>query len=210
MKKFIAILACVALFAACSSNEPAQDNNSNSDNTNTGAGYVDTYTSASTSKTTLEGEDFDAAVETLAGLSSDLATKAETEADGYVAPESETYAQAMSVNPDGSVGLSTIHAWKVEKTENGAQATVVMTDGQNISNLNEVGDRGSLLVKAGEKGPYYILHLKTSEVKTLEYSDEAYEAGEFNSAYSGAESKATEYTVTFDITMIESTYAFIF
>ena len=115
MKKFIAILACVALFAACSSNEPARDNNSNSDNTNTETGYVDTYTSASTSKTTLEGEDFDAAVETLAGLSSDLATKAETEADGYVAPESETYAQAMSVNPDGSVGLSTIHAWKVER-----------------------------------------------------------------------------------------------
>ena len=110
MKKFIAILACVALFAACSSNEPARDNNSNSDNTNTETGYVDTYTSASTSKTTLEGEDFDAAVETLAGLSSDLATKAETEADGYVAPESETYAQAMSVNPDGSVGLSTFQA----------------------------------------------------------------------------------------------------
>lgn len=167
-------------------------------------------TSASASKTTLEGDDFNTAIDNLAAISSDLATKAETEADGYVAPESETYAQAMSVNPDGSVGVSTIHAWKVEKTETGAQVTVVMTEGQCIQNLYEVGDRGSIVVKAGEKGPYYIMHIKTADVKALEYSDEAYEAGEFNSAYSGAEAKATEYTVTFDITMLESTYAFVF
>lgn len=208
MKKLIAILACVALFASCSAKENSGDQSSEPNNTN--RGYVDTYTSASASKTTLEGDDFNTAIDNLAAISSDLATKAETEADGYVAPESETYAQAMSVNPDGSVGVSTIHAWKVEKTENGAQVTVVMTEGQCIQNLYEVGDRGSIVVKAGEKGPYYIMHIKTADVKALEYSDEAYEAGEFNSAYSGAEAKATEYTVTFDITMLESTYAFVF
>lgn len=208
MKKLIAILACVALFASCSAKENSGDQSSEPNNTN--RGYVDTYTSASATKTTLEGDDFNTAIDNLAAISSDLATKAETEADGYVAPESETYAQAMSVNPDGSVGVSTIHAWKVEKTENGAQVTVVMTEGQCIQNLYEVGDRGSIVVKAGEKGPYYIMHIKTADVKALEYSDEAYEAGEFNSAYSGAEAKATEYTVTFDITMLESTYAFVF
>ena len=208
MKKLIAILACVALFASCSAKENSGDQSSEPSNTN--RGYVDTYTSASASKTTLEGDDFNTAIDNLAAISSDLATKAETEADGYVAPESETYAQAMSVNPDGSVGVSTIHAWKVEKTETGAQVTVVMTEGQCIQNLYEVGDRGSIVVKAGEKGPYYIMHIKTADVKALEYSDEAYEAGEFNSAYSGAEAKATEYTVTFDITMLESTYAFVF
>lgn len=208
MKKLIAILACVALFASCSAKENSGDQSSEPNNTN--RGYVDTYTSASASKTTLEGDDFNTAIDNLAAISSDLATKAETEADGYVAPESETYAQAMSVNPDGSIGVSTIHAWKVEKTENGAQVTVVMTEGQCIQNLYEVGDRGSIVVKAGEKGPYYIMHIKTADVKALEYSDEAYEAGEFNSAYSGAEAKATEYTVTFDITMLESTYAFVF
>ncbi len=208
MKKLIAILACVALFASCSAKENSGDQSSEPNNTN--RGYVDTYTSASASKTTLEGDDFNTAIDNLAAISSDLATKAETEADGYVAPESETYAQAMSVNPDGSVGVSTIHAWKVEKTETGAQVTVVMTEGQCIQNLYEVGDRGSIVVKAGEKGPYYIMHIKTADVKALEYSDEAYEAGEFNSAYSGAEAKATEYTVTFDITMLESTYAFVF
>ena len=208
MKKLIAILACVALFASCSAKENSGDQSSEPNNIN--RGYVDTYTSASASKTTLEGDDFNTAIDNLAAISSDLATKAETEADGYVAPESETYAQAMSVNPDGSVGVSTIHAWKVEKTETGAQVTVVMTEGQCIQNLYEVGDRGSIVVKAGEKGPYYIMHIKTADVKALEYSDEAYEAGEFNSAYSGAEAKATEYTVTFDITMLESTYAFVF
>lgn len=208
MKKLIAILACVALFASCSAKENSGDQSSEPNNTN--RGYVDTYTSASATKTTLEGDDFNTAIDNLAAISSDLATKAETEADGYVAPESETYAQAMSVNPDGSVGVSTIHAWKVEKTETGAQVTVVMTEGQCIQNLYEVGDRGSIVVKAGEKGPYYIMHIKTADVKALEYSDEAYEAGEFNSAYSGAEAKATEYTVTFDITMLESTYAFVF
>ena len=208
MKKLIAILACVALFASCSAKENSGDQSSEPNNTN--RGYVDTYTSASATKTTLEGDDFNTAIDNLAAISSDLATKAETEADGYVAPESETYAQAMSVNPDGSVGVSTIHAWKVEKTETGAQGTVDMTEGQCIQNLYEVGDRGSIVVKAGEKGPYYIMHIKTADVKALEYSDEAYEAGEFNSAYSGAEAKATEYTVTFDITMLESTYAFVF
>ena len=207
MKKLIAILACVALFASCSAKENSGDQSSEPNNTN--QGYVDTYTSASASKTTLEGDDFNTAIDDLVAISSDLATKAETEAEGYVAHD-ETYAQAMSVNPDGSVGVSTIHAWKVEKTETGAQVTIVMSDGQCIQNLNEVGDRGSIVVKAGEKGPYYIMHIKTADVKALEYSDEAYEAGKFNVLYSGAEAKATEYTVTFDITMLESTYAFVF
>lgn len=54
------------------------------------------------------------------------------------------------------------------------------------------------------------MHVETAEVKTLEYSDEAYEAGEFNSAYSGAKAKLNEYTVTFNITDLESTQVYMF
>ena len=50
---------------------------------------------------------------------------------------------------------------------------------------------------------YYLLHLNVKEVKTLEYSDENYKSGKFNSSYSGVANKLCEYTITSDILSIE-------
>lgn len=50
---------------------------------------------------------------------------------------------------------------------------------------------------------YYLLHLNVKEVKTLDYSDENYNSGKFNSSYSGASNKLCEYTITFDILSVE-------
>ena len=49
----------------------------------------------------------------------------------------------------------------------------------------------------------YLLHLNVKEVKTLEYSDENYNSGKFNSSYSGAANKLCAYTITSDILSIE-------
>ena len=49
----------------------------------------------------------------------------------------------------------------------------------------------------------YLLHLNVKEVKTLEYSDENYNSGKFNSSYSGAANKLCEYTTTSDILSVE-------
>ena len=64
---------------------------------------VDAYTSASTTKVTLSGEELSAAGALLAANGSDLATLAQTKEEGYTAPDG-TNAQILSVNPDGSVG----------------------------------------------------------------------------------------------------------
>lgn len=167
---------------------------------------TDTVSSASLTRNTLTGDDFDAAIDELVSASNDLATLAETKEDGYEEPTSG-YAQVLSTNSDGSVGMSTIHAWNVEKTDTGATITVVMTDGRTISNLINEGDRGTIIIHGSA---YYILHVENINTVTLEYSDEAYEAGEFNSAYSGADNKLCEYTVTFNIYDLESTYVYMF
>ena len=200
MKKIVCLMLCLFMLAGCStSNEPAAD-----DANNAATGYVDTFASASKTRTVLEGSELDAAYDNLVAISNDNATLAESQAEGYVAPESK-YAQAMSVNPDGSIAMSTIHAWEVDK--DAKTVTIVMTDGQTISNLNEVGDRGSIFVHGDA---YYNLHVKVSEVVKLEYSDEAYENGEFNVSYSGKDSQAAEYTVTCEILNIESSQLYIF
>lgn len=164
---------------------------------------VDAVSSASLTRTTLTGSDYDTAISELESLSNDLATKADSEADGYTAPEKVTYAEVMSVSSEGYPCMSTIHAWKVD----GDTITVVMTAGRTISNLTEVGDRGTILIHGSS---YYLLHVETENVKTLEYSDEAYNNGEFNVDYSGADTKASEYTVTFKINDLESTQVYVF
>lgn len=50
---------------------------------------------------------------------------------------------------------------------------------------------------------YYLLHLYVKKVKTLEYSDENSNSGKFNSSYSGAANKLSEYTITSDILSVE-------
>lgn len=215
MKKTLtmALLACV--LAGCTSTTATTTTTTTVDETETPTttettttttsnetAYVDTYTSASLTKTTLSGDDLTAAYDALLSVTNDCATLAQTQEEGYVAPESVT-AQIMSVNPDGSVGLSTIHAWQLSVNEDGsATVKTVLTDGQNARNLAEVDNRGSLLVKVEDQ--YYLLHLKTTDIVELDYSDEAYEAGEFNSAYSGASNQLCEYTLTFDVMSVEA------
>ena len=113
----------------------------------------------------------------------------------------------MSTNSDGYVSMSTIHAWKVEKDGDEATIKVVMTDGKTISNLITKGAKGTILVHGSA---YYLMHVENVETVTLEYSDENYEAGLFNSAYSGKDAQLNEYTVTFRINELEKTFVYMF
>lgn len=171
-----------------------------------GVVYVDSYTSASSTRFTIDGDDLIKAQDALVNVSSDLASLSETQVEGYAANPNEIVVQIMSVNPDGSVGFSTIHAWQYNKEAN--TVTVELTDGQNAQNLNTVGDRGSLFVSVN--GTYYILHLKTKTVNELKYTDEAFNNGEFNSAYTGAGNKLSEFNIVFDVTMFEQSYVYMF
>lgn len=208
MKKLSAMLLSALLLAGCSSATTTTTTEATATEQPTATeattevattSYVDTYTGASKTKVFLDEAGAKEALELLATVDSDLASKADTEAEGYVAPEGETTPQVMSVNPDGSVGLSTIHAWLVNPEANTVE--MELTYGQNALNLSEVGDRGSLLCKANDT--YYLLHLDVTAVDELKYSDEAYEAGEFNSSYSGAEAQLSEYHITCNILSVE-------
>ena len=116
--------------------------------------------------------------------------------------EGTTTAQIMSINSDGSVGLSTISEWKYEA----GKAYVRLTAGQNALNLAQIGATGTLLVKG--QGPTYLLHLKTIEVVVLEYSEET--AGQFDQHYSGAANALNEYDITFEVSTIEQSFALMF
>lgn len=203
MKKLFTAL-CALLLVGCSASTTTTT--SEKETTATSETTVDTKTGASLTRSTLSGDDLDAAIENLEAISNDLATKADSEKEGYEEPESEI-AQVMSVNDDGTPSMSTIHAWKVEGEGEDATITVVMTDGRTISNLVAEGAKGTILIHGDS---YYIIHVETKDVTTLEYSEEAYEEGKFNTSYSGASNELCEYTVTFNITDIESTQVYMF
>lgn len=167
---------------------------------------VDTYTSASTTKTFVTGDALAALIPVLEAQSSELSTKAEAEAEGYVAKEGTTNAQIMSVNPDGSVGLSTISEWKYTADDANGVVTLKLTHGQNAVNLSTVGARGTLLVSAN--GATYLLHLDVTDVQVLHYTEET--AGEFDVHYSGAADALDEYHITLKVLSIEQTYALMF
>lgn len=168
---------------------------------------VDAYTSASATKTLLSGDELAAAGALLAANCSDLATLAQTKVEGYVAP-TVTNAQIMSVNPDGSVGLSTISEWMYVQGEGKDQVIVELTYGQNALNLSEEDARGSLLVMID--GTSYLVHLDVVESDEQVYTDEAYNAGEFDSHYSGAPNKLSSYTITSDVLSIETSKLIMF
>ncbi len=169
---------------------------------------VDAYTSASTTKVTLSGEELSAAGALLAANGSDLATLAQTKEEGYTAPDG-TNAQILSVNPDGSVGLSTISEWKYVQGDDGKdQAIVELTYGQNALNLSEENARGSLLVMLDGEG--YLVHLDVVESDEQVYTDEAYNAGEFDAHYSGAANQLSSYTITCDVLSIETSNLLMF
>lgn len=169
---------------------------------------VDTYTSASATKTLLSGDALAEAAALLSENDSDLATLAQTKEEGYVAPTA-AMAQIMSVNPDGSVGLSTISEWRYDVAEEGAdQVTVELTYGQNALNLSEEGARGTLLVRLD--GVSYLVHLDVVSSDEQVYTDEAYEAGEFDAHYSGAANQLSSYTIVSDVLSIETTTMLMF
>lgn len=205
MKKFICLLM-LSLCCGCSNTNTNQGNiNKDTVCNDTPTAYVDTYTSASSTRSLLRGDDLTAVQDELTNLSSDLASTAEAAKEGYREPEGAVLAQIMSVNPDGSIGISTIHAWKYDKAAN--TITVELTYGQNALNLNTIGDRGTLFVHGKA---YYSLHLNTVSVEELEYTDENFENGLFNASYSGKDAQLSEYSITFDVLSIESSFVYMF
>ncbi len=167
--------------------------------------YVDAYTSASETKATLKGDAFEAAAKALEAASSDLASKARTSAPGYAAPKS-LVGNVMSANPDGSVGISTITQWAYAVRSGADVVTLQLTHGQNALNLAEVGRRGTLYVPGvtvGGKAGRYSIHFKVNNVDVLQYSDDAFKAGKFNSYYSGQAAKKSQYTLTCDVLAVE-------
>ena len=185
MKKWLALLIAVMLLCGAAAAET-----------------VDAYTTASATKTVLSGDDLAAAEQVLMAKSSLLSSADEAKAEGYQAKEGTATAQIMSINPDGSVGLSTISEWKYEN----GKVFVRLTQGQNALNLAQEGATGTLLVKGD--GPYYLVHLKMAAVTVLEYSEET--AGQFDQYYSGAANALNEYDIEFDVGTIEQTFALMF
>jgi hypothetical protein len=164
-------------------------------------GYVDAYSSASETKVLLSGDGFAPVAKALEAGSSDLANKERAKAAGYVAPKSYI-GNVMSTNPDGSVGISTISQWAFGK----GRLTIQLTQGQNAMNLNAVGNRGTLYVPGvtvNGKAGRYLIHFKVAGIEVLKYSDEAFNAGKFNSYYSGAAARKSQYTFTCDVLAIE-------
>ncbi len=171
--------------------------------------YVDAYTSASRTKTTLSGQDLNVAAEALQTGSADLASAAEVRAPGYIRREG-AIANVMSTNPDGSIGISTISQWAYFRENGGDMVKLQLTEGQNALNLAETNRRGSLFVSdltVGGKDVRYLVHFKVVGVDTLKYSDEAYAAGKFNSHYSGQQDKKSQFTLTCRVLAIEEVAA---
>lgn len=192
MKKILSLMLCAAL---CLMSIAAV------------AETADTYTTASATKTVLAGEAYDAAAAALVAHCADLATLAETKVEGYAVNPLLVNAQIMSVNTDGSVGLSTISQWKYVDGEKD-QVIVELTAGQNQINLSKPGACGTLLVKID--GACYLVHLAVVESDEQVFTQEAFDAGEFNFHYSGAPNQLSSFTITCDVTAIEQTYALIF
>lgn len=170
--------------------------------------YVDAYSSATepAMKSMLAGDAFRAAAQALESGSSDLANLATAKAPGYAAPKSYL-ANVMSVNPDGSVGMSTISQWQYISSNFGSDHAIVqLTWGQNALNLAGLDRRGSLYVPGvtvGGKTCRYLIHLRVVNVDERVYSDEAFKAGLFNFYYSGAPQKKSQYTITCEVLAIE-------
>ena len=113
MKKFLCVLFALTMVCGLAAAE-----------------VVDTYTSASLTKSFVEGEELDALAVTLSESGADIATKAQTEAEGYQRMYG-SHVQIMSVNPDGSIGMSTIGYWRyVNNREGGMDAVITAGDWQ--------------------------------------------------------------------------------
>lgn len=213
MKKIVAFLLAVVMLCAT---------------TVCFAELPDTYTSASLTKSFVEGEELQELAKTLAVSGADIATKAQTQAEGYEKMYGE-HVQIMSVNPDGCIGLSTIGYWRYADNREGGtvfqvqagdwsftnrgngcdQVIIQLTEGQNALNLFQagVGSRTTLLVKLDRT--VYLLHLNITEMHEQKFDQAAYDAGEFASGYSGADRQASSFYFVFDVLSIEKSNSII-
>ena len=211
MKKFALILA--ALLVLVASFAVAEE--------------VDTYASASLTKSYVEGEELAALAEVLTASGADIATTAQAAAPDYVKMYG-SHVQVVSVNPDGCPGVSTIGYWRyVNNREGGAdvvisagdwqytrpgtgadQVVFQLTDGQNARNLLADDARCTIMVKV--ENTWYLLHLDVVEVFAQEFTQEAYDAGEFATGYSGADRQATSYYFVADVLSVEKPNSLIF
>ena len=188
---------------------------------------VDTYTSASLTKSYVEGDDLAALAETLTLSGADIATTKQASAPDYVKMYG-MHVNVISVNPDGCPGMSTIGYWRyVNNREGGAdvaisagdwsytrrgtgadQVVFQLTDGQNARNL--LADDARCTIQLTLNGANYLLHLDVTEVYAQEFTQEAYDAGEFATGYSGADRQATSYYYVCDVLSVEKSYAIQF
>ena len=88
------------------------------------------------------------------------------------------------------------------------QVIVELTYGQNALNLSEDGARGTLMVLLDGAG--YLVHLDVVDSDEQVYTDEAYNAGEFDAHYSGAANQLSSYTITCDVLSVEMSRLLLF
>lgn len=188
---------------------------------------VDTYTSASLTKSYVEGDEAAALAEVLTASGADIATTKQASAPDYVKMYG-MHVNVITVNPDGCPGMSTIGYWRyVNNREGGAdvvisaadwtytrpgtgadQVVFQLTDGQNARNL--LGENARCTIQLTSNGANYLIHLDIVEVFAQEFTQEAYDAGEFATGYSGADRQATSYYFVDNVLSIEKSYAIQF
>lgn len=188
---------------------------------------VDAYSSASLTKSYVEGEELTQLASKLSAWGADIATRAQREAPGYKRMYDKN-AQIMTVNPDGSVGLSTIANWRYANNSGGQepfkviagpwafssrgegndQVIIQLTYGQNAININRDDARATLLVKDGENA--YLLHLKLTDRHEQVFDQAAYEAGEFAATYVGSGTSASSFYFIFNVMSIEKSSTLLF
>ena len=188
---------------------------------------VDTYTSASLTKSYVEGDEAATLAELLTASGADIATTKQANEPGYEKMYG-MHVNVITVNPDGCPGMSTIGYWRyVNNREGGAdvvisasdwtytrpgtgadQVVFQLTDGQNARNL--LADDARCTIQLTSNGANYLIHLDIAEVFAQEFTQEAYDAGEFATGYSGADRQATSYYFVGNVLSIEKSYAIQF
>ena len=204
MKKIALILAC--LLALTVSAAVAEQ--------------VDTYTSASLTKSYVTGDEAAELAKVLTASGADIATTKEASQPGYEKMYG-AHVNVITVNPDGCPGMSTIGYWRyVDNREGGADVTITagdwkytrpgtgadqvvfqLTDGQNARNL--LADDARLTIQVTVEKTNYLIHLDVVEVFAQEFDQAAYDAGEFATGYSGADRQATSYYFVCDVLSVE-------
>ena len=188
---------------------------------------VDTYTSASLTKSYVEGDEAATLAELLTASGADIATTKQANEPGYEKMYG-MHVNVITVNPDGCPGMSTIGYWRyVNNREGGAdvvisaadwsytrpgtgadQVVFQLTDGQNARNL--LADDARCTIQLTSNGANYLIHLDIAEVFAQEFTKEAFDAGEFATGYSGADREATSYYFVGNVLSIEKSYAIQF